>query len=165
MSDKPKDNKSNHELEKLKITVDFLKFEATTLWQIFSAFFVAHALILNCISTLYTKQGESITENIFIFTLGVVGLLLALLWLGTFNANSKWYYYRMKEQAKKSEEAFVKSINDSEWFLLNNDAEKQAQRISTISNKNAGYHMIGIFLIIYILIIGWSFCQICSNCM
>ena len=102
MSDKPKDNKSNHELEKLKITVDFLKFEATTLWQIFSAFFVAHALILNCISTLYTKQGESITENIFIFTLGVVGLLLALLWLGTFNANSKWYYYRMKEQAKKS---------------------------------------------------------------
>ena len=164
MSDNQKENTSIQKLEKFKITVDFLKFEATTLWQIFSAFFVAHALILNCISTLFTKQGETITEYVFIFTLGIVGFFLSLLWFGSFRVNSKWYYYRMKEQAKVSEKDYLESIGDEKWFLLNKDAEKQAQRNSMFINKNAGYYMIAIFIIIYVLIIGWSLCQICCNC-
>lgn len=151
------------ELEKFKITLDFLKFEATTLWQIFSAFFVAHALLLNSISTLFTKSNGDKSEFAFIFILGISGLFLALLWFGTFCGNSNWYSYRMNKQAKPSEESYVKSIADDNWFLLNNDAEEEAKK-STVKNKYAGYGMISVFIIIYVLIVGWSLFKMCCDC-
>jgi hypothetical protein len=152
------------ELERFKITLDFLKFEATTLWQIFSAFFVAHALLLNSISTLFTKSNGDKTEFVFMFILSISGFILALLWLGTFHGNSKWYYFRMIKQAKPSEENFVKSIEDDKWFLLNKEAEEEAKKMSPVTNKFAGYGMISIFLMIYILIIGWSLFKMCCDC-
>jgi len=165
MDEKITDNpESNMELEKFKITLDFLKFEATTLWQIFSAFFVAHALLLNSISTLFTKSNGDKTEFAFMFILGISGFILALLWLGTFHGNSKWYYFRMKKQAKPSEELFVKSVKEDNWFLLNKEAEDEAVKMSRITNKFAGYGMISIFLIIYVLIIGWSLFKMCCDC-
>ena len=153
-----------NELEKFKIALDFLRFEATTLWQIFNAFFVAHAVFIGFIlSTFVKNKPEEINIVLFLMT-GIVGLLLAILWFGTFHANSKWYYFRMVYQAKKAEEAFVNSIKDDKWFLLNKDAEHFGNNNSCISNKFAGYCMIAIFIIIYLLIILWSFCKMNCNC-
>ncbi|HPX76980.1 MAG TPA: hypothetical protein PLW77_10385 [Bacteroidales bacterium] len=153
-----------YELEKFKITLDFLRFEATTLWQIFSAYFVAHTIIIGFISSAFVKNKAEDINIVLLLIAGIVGLLLAILWLGTFRGNSKWYYYRMENQAKKSEEEFVNSIKDDKWFLLNKDAELFAKKNSFISNKAAGYSMITVFIIIYLIIIFWSFCKLNCNC-
>jgi len=147
-------------LEKYKITLDFLRFEATTLWQIFNAFFIGNAIFIGFISTTLVKNGgENINYGLLLIA-GIIGLLLALLWFGTIRSNGNWYYYRMK-QSKKAEEDFVKCNNDI-WFLLNGDAEKFADK--QFKNKYAAYGMIAIFILIYLLIILWSFCKINCNC-
>lgn len=159
-----KQSDGKFELEKFKVTLDFLRFEATTLWQIFSAYFVAHAIIIGFISSAFVKNKAEEINIVLLLIAGIVGLLLAILWFGTFHANSKWYYYRMGNQAKKAEEEFVTSIKDDKWFLLNKDAEQFAKKNSFISNKSAGYCMITVFIIIYLIIILWSFCKLNCNC-
>ncbi len=117
--------KCNYELEKYKIAIDFLKFEATTLWQIFNAFFVAHAIFIGFVSTSFIEGKQQ--NPIVLLISGFVGLLLAMLWYGTFHANSKWYYFRMNEQAKPAETAFIECCKDSKWSLLTKDGEKFAK--------------------------------------
>jgi hypothetical protein len=91
-----------------------------------------------------------------------MGFLLSFLWLGSFHGNSKWYYFRMKKQAKQAEKKFVKSINDPDWYLLNKEAAKFS---NGLKNKNAGYGMIFIFITIYFFIILWSIIKLNCNCL
>ncbi|NVO03844.1 MAG: hypothetical protein HXX09_14195 [Bacteroidetes bacterium] len=159
-----KENNCNCELEKYKITLDFLKFEATTLWQIFSAFMVGHVILIGFISTALLKNGIADINFILLLITGLIGLSLSFLWFGTFHGNSNWYYYRMEKQAKKAEELFVNHIGDKNWFLLNKDAEKHSRNNSFISNRSAGYCMISIFIIIYISVICLALCKLNCNC-
>lgn len=148
------------ELEKYKITLDFLKFEATTLWQIYNAFFVGHAIFIGFISTALVGKGFENVNFVLLLLGGIIGFILSFLWLGSFHGNSRWYYFRMG-QAKDSEEKFVDSINDPNWYLLNKDAAKFA---NGIKNKYAGYGMIFIFMTIYFFIILWSIIKLNCNC-
>ena len=107
----------NDDFERFKIILDYLKFEATTLWQIFNAFFIGHAIVISFVAnSLAKKEGE---DFIFFLIAGVVGLILALLWLETFRRNSAYFYYRM-EQAKKAEK---KITENNDWFLFTKEAE------------------------------------------
>src|SRR5437016_2743904 len=108
-----------YELEKYKITLDFLKFEATTLWQIFNAFFVGNAIFISIISAAIIKNDNEKFNFILLLISAVIGLFISILWYGTFRSNTNWYYFRMQQQAKKSEKHFVKCIGDSDWYLLN----------------------------------------------
>ena len=147
--------KCDLELEKYKIHLEFLKFEATILWQIFNAFFIANAVFIGFIATSFNEAGKSF---ILLFWAGVAGLILSLLWLITFSGNSKWYYFRMK-QTKDAEKKFTDCINDDKWYLLNKEAETFSKTISSVSNKYAGYLMILLFIVIYIAIIFGTFCN------
>ena len=153
-------NEKQDALEEYKLILDFLKFEATMLWQIFSVFLVAHTIFLSFIGVSIADKKIDEINFVLLLLLGVVGLILAVLWLGTFSGNSKWYYYRMKRQAKVSERKYVKYSKDKNWFLLNQDSEKVK---SLISNKNAGYGMIITFIICYFLIVIWSLIKINCN--
>ena len=147
-------------LEKYKIGLDLIKFEGTLLWQIFNSFFIAHTIIIGFIATLYVQSKNS---NYILFLIaGSIGFIIAILWLGTFHRNSKWYYFRMLQ---------VKNIEGEDWkcnqeyklsFLK--EGEKVSKENPFLSNKNAGYVMITIFISIYIFIILWSFCKLCCNC-
>jgi hypothetical membrane protein len=140
-----------------------LRFEATTLWQIFNTFFIGHAIFIGFVSTALVKNKINDINFVLLLIAGIVGLLLSLLWLGTFHGNSKWYYFRMKKQAKKAESSFVNCIKDDNWYLLNKKAKKFANRIQ-FKNKNAGYGMIIIFILIYLFIILWSLYKINCTC-
>ena len=141
-------------LEKYKIALDFLKFEATTLWQIYSAFLVAHTILLGFITASFAgiKSGE--VNFIILLIAGVIGLLLAILWTGTTHRNSEWYYIRMK-QAKEAEETLVG--NKDKWHLLTKGAAKFNKGIR---NRTASYGMCIIFILIYLGIISFSFIKI-----
>ncbi|HEX7414517.1 MAG TPA: hypothetical protein VF411_10785 [Bacteroidia bacterium] len=156
-------DKCKYELEKYKIALDFLKFEATTLWTIFNAFFLAHAIFIGFVSTSFV-EGKIQYPYLLLFS-GIVGLFLAILWFRTFHSNSNWYSFRM-EQAKRDEKKFVDCIKDKEWNLLTKDAEKFANSNSClgIKNKCAGYSMITVFILIYLFIIFCSVCKISFNC-
>ena len=159
----PAENKCDckYELEKYKITLDFLKFEATTLWQIFNAFFVAHAIFIGFVSSSFI---EGKNPNIILLLIsGIVGFLLAILWFGTFHRNSKWYNFRM-DQAKNAETALMNNSTQNEWYLLNKKAGEFTKDHPFISNKTAGYLMIIIFIVIYLFIILCSLCKIVCNC-
>jgi len=171
------------ELEKYKITLDFLKFEATTLWQIFSAFFVAHAIFISFVLTVLANNNTDKIKFVLLLIASIVGLILAIIWLGTFIGNSDWYYFRMA-QAKNAEKIFINWSKDDKWYLLNKEAFRfvkgkeiymemeKTDKLKTkfeedkfpimspigriIKNKYAGNIMISIFIVIYILIIGWS---------
>lgn len=164
------DNQTDmYELEKYKITLDFLKFEATTLWQIFNAFFIGHAIFLGFIgSAIAAKEWNNIHPCILIIA-SLVGLALLCPWYKTFSANSEWYYFRMA-QARKAEKKFVDNIKDAEWYLLNKEANQFAEgsKVSIVisenekrdfhltcilKNKFAGKFMITVFALVYISII------------
>lgn len=154
------------ELEKYKIALDFLKFEATTLWQIFNSFFIGSTIFISILGTLL----KNYTENYGLFLIvGVIGFLITVLWFGTFRRNAHWYHFRMK-QAKKAEEDYTNSINDQEWYLLNRSANYFADgsKIEGFKNNIAGYVMIVIFMLIYVSLIVWSvfniICKYCCAC-
>ena len=138
-------------LEKYKITLDFLKFEATILWQIFSAFFVAHAIIIGFVVSSLTENDSCKVNTQLILFAGIVGVILSVFWLLTFYSNSQWYYFRMK-QAKSDETNLDKDLSKDDWSLLNNEAEKFANNIP-LKNKLGGYGIIVTFLLIYIITI------------
>jgi len=143
---KPDDSK--YALEKYKITLDFLRFEATTLWQIFNAFFIGNAIFVAFISTALVKYND--INFALLLVAGIFGLILSTLWFITTYTNGKWYYFRMT-QSKNAERNFVKCNNDDSWFLLNNEAESFAN--SQFKIKYAAYTMIAIFIITHAIII------------
>lgn len=107
-----------YELEKFKITLDFLRFEATTLWQIFSAYFVAHTIIIGFISSAFVKNKAEDINIVLLLIAGIVGLLLAILWLGTFRGNSKWYYYRWKIKQRSRKKNLLIQLKMINGFCL-----------------------------------------------
>ena len=156
---KPECENCKDALEQYKITLEFLKFEGTTLWQIFNAFLTSNAIFLGFVFTTLASKEK---HNYFII-LGacVVGIILAFLWLASFYNNSKWYYYRIKNQAKPAEENYVKCIKNNTWFLLNKEAENYHPGIK---NKYVGYLMIGLFMVTYLFISCAVFCEIICAC-
>ncbi len=78
-------------IEKYKITLDFLKFEATILWQIFSAFFVANSIIIGFVVNSLTENDSCKVNTQLILFAGIVGVILSVFWLLTFYSNSQWY--------------------------------------------------------------------------
>jgi hypothetical protein len=161
----------NQYLERYKVNLEFLKFEATTLWQIFSAFFVAHAIFIGFIASSFSGSKHHQISCAFLIMACIVGILMAILWLGTFIRNSDWYDFRMW-QAKKAENEFKEHSNIRELYLLNGDAEafsngskveiridkQKAPKILKMCligrwNKIGGRIMIIIFLLVYLLII------------
>jgi len=143
-----KPDNSKYALEKYKITLDFLRFEASTLWQIFNAFFIGNAIFIAFISSALVKYND--INFALLLVAGIFGLILSILWLITTYTNGKWYYFRML-QSKNAERNFVKNNNEDSWFLLNNDAENFANNQFKI--KYAAYSMIAIFIIIHTIII------------
>lgn len=157
-----KDQEINNKLEKLKLTLDFLKLEATVDWQIFNAFLIGNNIFIVIIATLYSKDDN----NYLLFAIiGFVGILISALWFFTFRRNTDWYRYRMR-QAKKAETDFVNAINDNEWYLLNRDAENFANgsKIKGFKNKTTGFGMIIIYMLLYGILIFFSLFQILSKC-
>lgn len=150
------------ELEKYKITIDFLKFEATTLWQIFNAFFIGSSIFISLLGILLKADS---TNYCLLLIVGIIGLLISILWFATFRRNGDWYNYRMN-QAKRAEEDYVKSINDDEWYLLNRKAKTFAdgRQIKGFKNNFSGYGMIVIFMSIYISLITWALFNIACKC-
>lgn len=145
--------------EKFKITLDFLKFEATILWQIFSAFFVAHSIIVGfLIDHLKEQNYNDINWGLFLF-FGILGVILSIFWLMTFNSNSQWYYYRM-EQAKRDE---LNLCCENDWYLLNKEAEKFSKNLP-LKNKIGGYGIIVTFILVYIISICFSIFRMSCKC-
>ena len=148
-------------LEQYKIAVDFLQFEANTLWQIFNTFFLGNSIFLVAVFSLF---GDKYNNYYFYIAVGIIGLLVSVLWLGTFRRNSDWYAFRMK-QAKKAEKRYLKFVSDKEWYLLNKKAHKFAdgKKIKGFKNNESGFWMILLYMIIYVGIILWaSFFLICK---
>ena len=143
------------ELERYKIALDFLKFEATTLWQIFYSYFVVQAVFLGFISAMLNNEKKEINFLILLIS-SFVGLLITILWYGTFHSNSEWYNYRMKQQAKIAESKYLNCIDDKEWFLLNGKAEKFADKNNFIKNGTAGYLLIMLVGVVYFTLFLWS---------
>lgn len=156
-------DKSEYALEKLKLSIDMLKFEATVLWQIFTTYLLANTIILGFLTSGLFANEPTIKSFILLITGSFVGLIITTLWLKTFKINSDWYYFRMKEQAKLDETIFVESIKDDNWFLLNKAAERFATNQSNIKNKHSGSILIFSFFICYLLIILYSLLNICCN--
>jgi hypothetical protein len=155
-----KEVSSDEKLEQYKITLEFLRFEATTLWSIFSAYMVAQTIFLGCIANVLATKNSYEINFVILLLAGIIGIVISVLWLLTFHGNSAWYYFRMKHQAKPAEDRYVKSIRDNKWYLLN----KKAERVSVgMKNKGAGYVMIGIFIFAYSIIALWSFIKLCCN--
>jgi len=160
-----KETTINQDLDKYRISVDFLKFEGSTLWQIFNTFFIANAISLGFVSASFVKdQTQTVNYPLFLIS-GIIGLLVTFLWLITFKINSEWYYFRM-DQAKKAEKNICKGYDS--WSLLTKDGERFAKKLKLIhfgfSNKNAGYLLITIFIIIYIVSIVWALRNIICKC-
>jgi hypothetical protein len=148
-------------LEQYKIAVDFLQFEANTLWQIFNTFFLGNSIFLVAVFGLF---GDKYHNYCFYLVVGIIGLLVCVLWLGTFRRNSDWYAFRMK-QAKKAEKRYLKSVSDKEWYLLNKKAHKFAdgKRIKGFKNNNSGFWMILLYMLIYLGIILWASFKLTCN--
>jgi len=155
----PQNNDPENILEKYKITIDFLKFEATTLWQIFNAFFTANAVFVAFIATALATHED--INYILLLIASVLGLLMCILWFCNTYTNSNWYHFRMI-QAKATEKKLTECHLDDEWFLLNREAEKFAT--TQFKNKNIAYCMIGIFFIVHLSIVVYSIFQIGVNC-
>lgn len=153
------------ELEKYKITIDFLKFEASTLWQIFTAFFIGHNILAVIIIELLTNEKAQPLNYPLLFFIGIAGLIIAFLWLATFKRNSDWYNFRM-EQAKRAEADYVKMIEDDDWYLLNREAEKFADgyKIKGLRNSISANAMIIVFITIYIALIIYSLSNLICGC-
>ena len=154
----PKDK----DLEKYKITLDFLKFEATILWQIFGAFFIGNNIFIVIVAGLFKDN----SNNHWLFLIaGLVGISISILWLGTFRRNSDWYRFRMG-QAKEAEEKWCTSTSE-DWYLLNKGAEKFANGsdIKGFKNNISAIVMISIFMLLYSTLILWSvFHLLCTCC-
>ena len=160
-----KDEKCYNDFDKYRITVEFLKYEGTMLWQIFNSFFIANTIFIGFVSAFFVKnQSQSINYSLLMIS-GIIGLMVAFFWLITFTGNSRWYYFRMK-QAKKAESNVING-NDS-WCLLTKEGEEFARKIKTgsfgLTNKNAGILLISIFIFIYIVLIICSLCYLCCKC-
>jgi hypothetical protein len=148
-------------LENYKISLDFLKYEGTMLWQIFSAFFLANTLFMGFVLNYFAEKTDADINYTHILAAGTMGFLLCFPWYNTFSANTKWYNYRMK-QAKKDEEKWAISQSES-WYLLNKDAEKFSEHLKTANRKGAEL-MIGIFFGSYIIIILYAICNLMCTC-
>ena len=157
-----KDEFRKMELEKYKITVDFLKFEATTLWQIFNAFFIGNNIFVAIIFVLLKDNQHN---HLLFLGIGIVGMLIAGLWLATFKRNAHWYSYRMI-QAKAAEENLMKTVPENDWFLLNKDAKKFADgpEIKGLKNNTSGKWMIFTFMLIYGFAIFWALFHLLCDC-
>ena len=145
--------------EEYKVALDFLKFEANTLWQIFNAFFIGNNIFLVLVVMILTSENG--TNWTLILGSGVLGFITAVLWLLTFRRNSDWYAYRMK-QAKRAEKVYLKNIKKSKWSLLNKDAKifADSYNIRGMKNNQAGELMIALYLITYSIVIIWASCEL-----
>lgn len=156
-------NSSNcfKELEKYKVSLDFLKFEAIMLWQIFSAFFIGNTLFFGLISNCFIENKQTNINYSLVLIFGIIGLFICIPWLGTFYSNSKWYYFRM-DQAKADEKKLSNFLKD-DWYLLNKKAEIFSKNF-LFKNKYAGYILILIFMIFYLSVIFFSVIKLTCIC-
>lgn len=164
-------NDKEEALEKYKLTLDFLKFEATMLWQIFGAFFVANTIFIGFILTSIAEG--KILNKCIILLVALIGIIITIIWFITFIQNSDWYYFRMW-QAKKAEKEYDELCISKKWALLNREGEEfakgnhiknldnefQMKWISKkIKNRTAGYSLILLILGLYILTIYIAICH------
>lgn len=153
---------SKNKLEKFKIALDFLKFEATMNWQMFNAFLIGNNIFIVVIATIYSKNHSNYP---LFLTIGIIGSIISAMWFITFRRNTDWYKFRMK-QAKDAESEFVNIYKDDKWYLLNREAKDFAEghKIKGLNNRTTGYGLILTYFIVYLILIFYSLFQICFQC-
>lgn len=152
-------SKEDPKLEKYKLALGLLTFEAQFLWTIFSTFLLVHAIFLGFIVQTAFKENSFFNYNLPCFLAGIVGIILVMPWYGTFRRNSDFYILRMA-QSRESE--------PEDWNLVAGVGQKFAdgQKVTVdgkeyrinlwgriLRNKISVPLLIIIFTLVYISII------------
>ena len=88
-------------LQKYQIAIETMRYEGQLLWQIFNAFLLAHTVFMAfLLQAAFNLQAGS--HNIGSFIAGVIGILLCIPWMATYQRSSEYYIFRMI-QAREAE--------------------------------------------------------------
>ena len=99
-----------------KITLEQARAEGTFLWHSFSAFLIANSILVGFIAQmLFTEKNDGSNKNI-IYILSGVGILICVLWFGTYRRRSKNYHFRMAQARQREPEGWHLIAGDGYQF-------------------------------------------------
>jgi len=94
-------NDDNPNIQSYLVAIEHARYEGQMLWQIFTAFLLAHTVFLAfLLQTAFVQQVGMFRPGVFIA--GIVGLLLCIPWIATYQRSTAYYRFRMA-QAREAE--------------------------------------------------------------
>lgn len=102
--------KNDNNLEAYKTAIDLFKFEGSLCWQIFGIYLIVHTIIISFLFELIRKYSTILNFNIFLFSAGLIGFFITILWVACYQRNSGYHKLRLF-QAKKFEPEDFKILN------------------------------------------------------
>lgn len=141
---KPKDKNKLYEL-----AFSYVLNETQVLWQLSQVFLLGNTVLSGFVVTILTKPKQDIANDITIYFLSGMGIIVSFLWLFSYARTSKYYEFRIA-QAKQRE--------PEHWMLFNGDGENFSEGATIeidCKKYNFGIWRFGSLLLVKIL--AWMF--------
>jgi hypothetical protein len=107
----------NTEIQRYKLAVEQVRYEAYLAWQNFSTYLIVHAILMAFLLR-YSFDYESLRSNISVLIASLVGLLLCVPWRTTSLRNSAYHSFRMAQARELEPEGWNYICGRGQEFAL-----------------------------------------------
>lgn len=138
--DKKEFKKDKYKINLYKLALSNAMNEGHILWQSSQSFLLANTIITGFISqAVFDNNHELILKyNLGIFFLAIVGLLITLLWYGSYERRSNYYKFRIAQARQREPDNWNLVRGDGKYFAEGDSIEM------TVDGNKEKYNL-GIF--------------------
>jgi hypothetical protein len=134
--------------------------EGRILWQSSQAFLVANTVIAGFISqTIFNDNHELIFKsNLGIFFLAIIGLLLTILWYGSYERRSNYYKFRVAQARQREPDNWNLVRGDGKYFSegdtieITVDGDKEKYNLGIFGKIAITNIVMRIFIVIFLIL-------------
>lgn len=143
------------QIELYKLAHQAVLSEAHILWQSSNVFLVANTILSAFIGSGLLNTGENITlkSNPAMFFLSIIGLVISILWWGSYRRTSNYYKFRMAQATQREPKDWNLFEGDGKNFADGNTIEINSEKYSLGAGKTFRNHRVVTILAILFIIL------------